>query len=81
MRISILHNRDMIYEEEAYQAVLPGEDGEFAMMDFHQPCLYKLQQGRIKIYVEEKSDDYENFPITNGIARFRNNELLILCEK
>lgn len=80
MRISVLRGRDVVYEGEAYQAVLPGLDGEFSVLDFHQPFLYRLRKGIVKIQEKEKEEKERLFPVRDGLARFIANDLLILCE-
>ena len=62
-----------IYEGEAGEIILPGEDGEFSVMDFHQPCLYVLRSGNIKI--EEKL-----FSIKSGVAKVESNALKVMAE-
>ena len=82
MRITILSGRVIKYEGTAHAAVMPGLDGEFSVLDFHQPFLYRLRKGTIKIRPEKQgSGETEKlFPIKEGLARFNENSLLVLCE-
>jgi F0F1-type ATP synthase epsilon subunit len=79
MRTLILKDREMVCDKEAYMAVLPGLDGEFSVLDFHQGFLYRLQKGIIKIRESEESETLM-FHIKDGLARFEGNSLLVLCE-
>lgn len=81
MRVLIMDGRDITYRGEAYMAVLPGRDGEFSVLDFHQPFLYRLRRGAVKIRQEEESQDEKVFRLADGLASFTGNNLLILCEK
>jgi len=81
MRIQIITKRKPAYEKEVYEVTLPGRDGELSVLDFHQPFLYRLRKGLVKIK-ENKSDKEAKFlRIRDGLARFRENSLLILCER
>lgn len=79
MRVLILSGRDVAYRGEAYMVVMPGLDGEFSVLDFHEPFLYRLRRGIVKMKEAEESEE-QLFPIKDGVARFTENTLLILCE-
>ncbi|MFH1412001.1 MAG: F0F1 ATP synthase subunit epsilon [Candidatus Omnitrophota bacterium] len=81
MRAIILDGRDIEYSGEVHQAILPGRDGEFSVLDFHQPFLYRLRKGIIKIQETEKNEEEKIVAIRDGLARFRDNELLVMKEK
>ena len=51
MEVKIISHQNVLFEGESKQVVLPGEDGELAVMDFHQSCLCSLRQGQIKVFV------------------------------
>jgi len=55
--------------------VLPGEEGELAIMDFHQPIIAYLKEGYIRV------DDKIIWHIKRGVARSQRNELIVLMEK
>jgi F0F1-type ATP synthase epsilon subunit len=64
-----------IFQELVSQVVLPGEDGELTLMDFHQPIIACLKDGAVKI------DNTPPIAVKSGVASMRNNELVILVEK
>ena len=64
-----------VFREMASSVILPGEEGEFSILDFHQAFICCLKDGMIKI--DEKSPVH----IKKGIARMERNELSILVEK
>ena len=75
-KVSILDIKKVstIFKEEASSVVLPGEEGEFAILDFHQSMLSTLKEGLIKIY-------NTSMPIKSGIALVKDDNLLVLVEK
>lgn len=81
MRTLILSGSDVMFEGEVCLAILPGLDGEFSVMDFHQPFLYRLRPGLMKIKEHDEEEEGLFFPVDDGIARFGGNTLLIMCEK
>lgn len=76
-RVAILDIKttELIFRKIISSVVLPGEEGEFSILDFHQPLISCLKDGMIKI--DEKSPIH----IKKGIARMKGNELSILVER
>jgi len=64
-----------IFQELVSMVILPGEEGEFSILDFHQPIISCLKDGVIKI------DKHPSIAIKGGIAKMGNNELVVLVEK
>ncbi|MDD5128482.1 MAG: hypothetical protein PHO40_02385 [Candidatus Omnitrophica bacterium] len=64
-----------IFQELVSQVVLPGEEGELSIMDFHQPIISCLKDGLIRI------DNTPPIFIKSGIASMQDNELVVLVEK
>ncbi len=64
-----------IFQELVSQVVLPGEEGELSIMDFHQPIISCLKDGVLRI------DNIPPIAIKSGIASMQDNELVILVEK
>lgn len=71
--VSMMDHTQVIFEGKAKSVVLPGDYGEFEILDFHRPILSLLKRGSITI-------DGVSFPISKGIARFHKDELVALVE-
>jgi len=76
MRISILTPQKILYEGNAKEVMLPSQDEEIAVMDFHQTAFFALGKGDIRI----KDEALTRIPVTLGLARVFGNELLVLVE-
>jgi len=76
-RVSILdiEKAQPIFADMASSVVLPGEEGELSILDFHQPIVCCLKEGTIRV------DEKELGPIKTGIAGMRGNELSVLVQK
>jgi F0F1-type ATP synthase epsilon subunit len=64
-----------IFQELVSIVVLPGEEGEISILDFHQPIISCLKDGSIRI------DNTPPIVIKSGIASMQDNELVVLVEK
>ena len=73
IEVSIINQAQMIFEGVANNVVLPGDYGEFEIMQFHWPIVSVLTKGEIII-------DNMGFPISKGIARFGEEKLVALVE-
>ena len=82
MKIEIITHKEKLYEAEAGEVVLPGEYEEFSVLDFHQPFLYRLREGYIKVIEKtEKSKKTQRFfLISDGVARMLGNTLTVLAQ-
>jgi len=77
-KLSILNieSATIVHQELVSAVVLPGEEGELAILDFHQPIVCCLKNGIIKI-----SNRNMQIPIKGGIAKMEDNELSVLIEE
>jgi len=73
IQVSIINQAQIIFEGVANNVVLPGDYGEFEIMQFHWPIISILIKGEIII-------DNMGFPISKGIARFGEEKLVALVE-
>lgn len=69
-KVTILTPQEELYVGLALKVILPTEDGQMTILDFHQPLLTRLTKGTISI------DDRWLFSIKDGIARMSGFELV-----
>ncbi len=74
LKVSIFDQEKKLYEDLASQINLPGEEGEFTVLDFHAPMISLLKAGQILV-------DGQYLSISQGIALVNRNELFILVER
>lgn len=67
----------LIFEKLVSGIILPGEEGELSILDFHQPIISRLKKGVIKIDVEEPVF----IKIKEGIVGMNGKKLVVLVEK
>lgn len=73
-KVSIFDQEQRLYEDLASQVCLPGEEGEFAVLDLHASMISLLKAGQILV-------DGKHLPIRKGIALVDRNELFVLVER
>jgi F-type H+-transporting ATPase subunit epsilon len=64
-----------IYEGEAKSVFLPGDTGEFEVLEFHRPIISLLKAGEIII------DWKKSVAISKGVAKMYKDELVVLVEE
>jgi len=74
LKVSIFDQERKLYEDLASQINLPGEEGEFTVLEFHAPMISLLKAGHILV-------DGKYLSINQGIAVVNRNELFILVER
>jgi len=68
-KVNLLTPQEELYVGLALKVILPTEEGQLTILDFHQPLLARLTKGTISI------DDRWFFPIKDGIVKMSGLEL------
>lgn len=71
--VTLLDHAHVIFDGVAQNVILPGDEGEFEVLDFHKPVVSSLARGEIII-------DNMGFPIARGIMRFYKDQMTVLVE-
>ena len=73
-KVTLLTPQEELYVGLALKVILPTEDGQLTILDFHQPLLSRLAKVTVSI------DDRWLFPIKDGIAKMSGFELVGIVE-
>lgn len=73
IEVAVINQAQVIFEGVANSVIVPGDFGEFEIMQFHWPIVSLLRKGEIII-------DNMGFPISKGIVRFGEEKLVALVE-
>ena len=65
----------VIFEGEVSIVLLPGEAGEFEVLNFHKPIISRLKKGTLMV------DNQKEFRILGGMAKFDQQKLVALVEQ
>ena len=75
LKVTVISPKRTIFEGEARSVSLPGQEGEFEVLEFHKAIISLLKQGEIVI------DGLKALVITKGIVRVHKDELVALVEE
>lgn len=75
MKLTILNPKHVVYEGQAASVFLPGDRGEFEILDYHAPIVSLLRAGQVVI------DWKTAVPVKKGMVRFDDNECMIIVEE
>ena len=64
----------IIFQGQSTSVFLPGETGEFEVLDFHKPIISKLKNGKIVV------DNKKAFPIKGGIMKMDQQSLIAMVD-
>ena len=73
LKVGIYDYHQALFDGVANRVILPGDYGVFEVLIYHKPLLSLLRKGEIIV-------DDVGFPISRGIVRVRDNELVALVE-
>ena len=73
--VTILNPKHVVYEGDAQSVFLPGDQGEFEILDFHAPIVSLLKPGNVVV------DWKTRIPIKNGMVKFDDSGCVILVEE
>ena len=75
MNVRILNPKREVFSGEAKSVFLPGDAGEFELMEHHAPVISLLRTGKVVI-------DWETvIPIKKGLVRCDKNECVLIVEE
>lgn len=72
LRVRCIRNHEQVFEGTAVQVILPGDEGEVSVMDFHAPMLCALGVGDVQI-------DERRIAVRRGIVRVARNAVTIVA--
>ena len=73
--VVIVSSKRTIYEGQARSVFLPGDLGEFEILEFHKPIISLLKHGEIII------DWKKSVAIRKGVAKMSRGEFVALVEE
>ena len=84
VNLEIVTARKVVFSGEAAELVLPGEEGELCILDFHQPCICRLKNGMVRVKQVSGHDKVNknelHFFIRRGMAKVGLMAVTLLVE-
>ena len=79
MFLQIISPSKIVFEGEVLSVKVPGEEGEFEMLNKHAAIVSSLNKGTIRIRKEDKSKD--EIKIRSGVVEMQKNKIILLIEE
>ena len=79
MFLQIISPVKKIFEGEVLSVKVPGNEGEFEMLNKHAAIVSSLSKGFIRIIKEDKK--IEKFEIKSGVVEMQQNNIILLIEE
>jgi F-type H+-transporting ATPase subunit epsilon len=77
MQVEILSPDEKLFEGEADQIQLPGQDGSFGVLNNHAPIIAGLQEGTVSL---RSAEGEKTFEIKGGVVEVLKNKVIVLAE-
>ena len=69
----------LVRSEDVYMVVVPGDEGDFGVLEGHAPMMSTIRDGALSIYRTEGASP-EEVQIRGGFAEVGDNGLTVLAE-
>lgn len=92
MYLEIVSPEATLFAGEVTSVTVPGVNGEFQMLNNHEPIISLLQEGNVKVdgnltidedYASKFSKDADGktiLPITSGTVEMKDNKVIVLAD-
>ena len=77
MHLKIITHENIIFDEDVNEIYSKGLDGEFGILNGHEPIMSALDIGVTKVVQNEET---KLFTTMGGILQFKDNEVIILTD-
>lgn len=70
------------FDDEAYEVLIPTQDGEIAVLEDHMPLISAAQPGVISVRkkASDRNDDMEHFAINGGVMEVDGKTLRFIAD-
>ena len=80
LKFELVSPEKLLLTQDVWQVVIPGAEGDFAVMPGHAPVLSTMRPGMIEIH-QTAGDDGQRYFVAGGFAEASPTELTILAEE
>ena len=69
----------LVRSEDVHMVVVPGEEGEFGVLEGHAPFMSTIRDGAVQVWKSERGTP-ETIEVRGGFAEVGENGLTVLAE-
>ena len=79
LRFELVTPAKLVRSEEVHMVVVPGEEGEFGVLEGHSPFMSTIRDGAVQVFRTEGGTP-ETIEVRGGFAEVGENGLTVLAE-
>ncbi|HJD62233.1 MAG TPA: F0F1 ATP synthase subunit epsilon [Rickettsia endosymbiont of Degeeriella rufa] len=80
INVKIITPLNIVFEEQAKMVTLPGEEGEFGLLQGHAPMIVSLKAGLVQVYIDDMHKPKITYLIANGVTEVTGSYINIATE-
>ncbi|MCC8376904.1 MAG: F0F1 ATP synthase subunit epsilon [Rickettsia endosymbiont of Graphium doson] len=80
INVKIITPLNIVFEEQAKMVTLPGEEGEFGVLQGHAPMIVSLKAGLVQVYIDDMHKPKITYLIANGVTEVIGSYINIATE-
>lgn len=77
MRVTIARVTERLFDGEAKELIVPGQDGVLTILSHHMPLVTTLKSGEVRVK-ESAESEVISFAIEGGVLEVSNNHATVL---
>jgi F-type H+-transporting ATPase subunit epsilon len=81
LRFELVTPERLIRSENVHMVVVPGNEGDFGVLEGHAPFMSTIRNGELAIYRNGMSGEPERIAIEGGFAEVNDRGLTVLAER
>ena len=80
LRFELVTPEKLVRSEDVHMVVVPGEEGDFGVLEGHAPVMSTIRDGAVVVYASENAQP-EEIHVKGGFAEVNAHGLTVLAER
>jgi F-type H+-transporting ATPase subunit epsilon len=80
LKFELVTPERLVRSEEVHMVVVPGEEGDFGVLEGHAPVMSTIRDGAVVVYASEGAQP-EEIEVRGGFAEVNAHGLTVLAER
>jgi F-type H+-transporting ATPase subunit epsilon len=80
LKFELVTPEKLVRSEEVHMVVVPGEEGDFGVLEGHAPVMSTIRDGAVVVYASEGAQP-EEIEVRGGFAEVNASCLTVLAER
>ena len=80
LKFELVTPEKLVRSEDVHMVVVPGEEGDFGVLEGHAPVMSTIRDGAVVVYASEGAQP-EEIHVQGGFAEVNAQGLIVLAER